>query len=503
MFSGLTNTTTTQPPEQAITDITDKSDSKPDKKNKLDLAKNRCSKFLESLIANSTICQWFNSELDKTHDHSISCIYPQQQKNAETIEFNGLPSTSTAPKVDQLIRNNSLGTSRAANHFQRKDLQKQLDQLFKLDSGDPNHSIENFYNMTVNKLIGFANAVKVLNSGLVARNTSWKDSVGSGFFTLFESLASLPGVSIIVIPILSGADYLFENYRNNKKKVEFNRASEQFNEGFESIEEQSQMIAYQLAHLLQMQLRYCTLEGTQKIADDWLYRLCYNLLKADNRTDDEAETIVSDLLRIKKGKEIKHKIETYAKNRHWNTLGLFNKAGIAYYHNDQLIYESCYLKNLDHTPISISRAEKYGYLIFANDGDAMMYKSAITKELQTKYKKNGQSIEWKQNIMPLGPQIHTEDQYQISSPTLVPTKRPVDSTPPLDSSSDWVDRDPSLPSSQIAQLESKLEDLEKINSKLSRDLQEQTDKLQAQAEKIELIEANMKKLMELLGTEKK
>jgi hypothetical protein len=449
------------------------------------------------------------AEYLQTQNHQINIL--QNDLNAKESEIAGLqlqlanhclPIESKEIELSQQISSlENLIKPLRADYLQRTFLQKNLKRLFKLDSGDPKHSIENFYYMTVNKLTAFAIAVKALDSGLVARSLGWKDKTATRIFSFLEELSYLGGaagefffgagalIPLVTLPIISGADYIWDKYRHHQKKHEFKRAANHFNGGFESIEKRSQCIAFQLAHLLQMQLRYCTLKGAQKIVDDWLYRLCYNLLKEDNRTDEEIENIVSDLVRIKKGKENKHDIQTYAENRNWNTLALFNKSGIAYYYNNQLIYESCYAEAPEHKTKKITRAKKYGYLIFAKHEEAMGYKAAITEELQKKYKKDGKVVIWKQNMKPLGPQIHAEDSFHITSPTLVPAKCLIDSVPPSPDYSS--DNSLSQPSPRIVQLATKVKDLEDLNGRLNTNLKEQTEKLH-------LMEENVKMLMEMV-----
>ncbi len=111
-------------------------------------------------------------------------------------------------------------------HFQKK-----LDLLFELDEGDPNHSIKNFYYMAVNRLTAFVTAIQSLSSGLVARNLSWKDNSVIYIISFLENSANVIGlagtfafgagalVPVIALPILSGAGFLWQTYRNEQKKM--------------------------------------------------------------------------------------------------------------------------------------------------------------------------------------------------------------------------------------------------------------------------------------------
>lgn len=368
------------------------------------------------------------------------------------------------------------------DYLQRTQFQENLNKLFALDYGDHKHSIENFYFMTVNRLIAFAIAVKALDSGLVARNPSWKDNLASIVFGFLDNMSQIVGggvnfffgsgviLPLVTLPIINGADFLWEHYQDNTKSKEFQNASQKFKGSFEDIEKQIKYTAFQLAHLLIMQLRYCTLEGAQQIVDDWLYRLCYNLLKDGNNEGDL--DVIFDLIKIRKGKEQKHDIKTYG-DRKWNTLGLFNKAGIAYYKDDQLIFESCFARALGQEPKKVTRAKKYGYLIFPNYKEAMGYKQVVTESLEKKY--SGKNISWERDKKSLGPQIFTEDQFLISSPTLVPSKPIVQ--PLTDLIQEKLNHHHSQPSSEFEKLTNKIKNLEELNNKLNNDLQTQKESL--------------------------
>lgn len=372
-----------------------------------------------------------------------------------------------------------------ADYERRTLLQRNLHLLFQMDEGDPNRSIENFYFMTVNKLTAFVIAVQALNSGLVARKTSWKDEVASRIFDFLGHAAYLAegvgeisfgaglAIPIIALPILSGAEFIWDKYREKQKEKEFDRASNYFMGGLDAIERQNQFIAYSLANLLHMQLRYCTLEGAQTIVDDWLYRLCYNLMKIENRSDEEADSIASLLSRINKSKEKKNSIKTYAPERKWNTLGLFKRAGVAYYYNGELCYESCYrLTKIEDkfNMIPITRADKYGYLFFSTPDEAIGYKLAMSKNVKSKLKKEIMSINWQKDENPLGPMFNEVDNLHLAVEVQLPDLKMNEDTSDDEILLKTADHT-RAPTPEVEELSGKVRDLEAHNAELALRLQ--------------------------------
>ncbi len=231
-----------------------------------------------------------------------------------------------------------------------------------------------------------------------------------------------------------------------------------------------------------MQLRYCKPEGAEMILEDWLYRLCHNLLKADNISDAKVEKFVSNLVQIHKGKETKHVIKTYAKRRDWNTLGLFHKTGLAYYYKGELIYESCHvITKIDDKTVKLpmSKADKYGYLFFANHAEAIGYKKAVASE--NSVKKGVKSIHWHRDTIPRGPRMYRKDLLHLS-PAIISDKNTPHSNPELRSASHNEKID------SHSQQAIRLKD---SNRRLQLELQVLIEKLHTQEERLRVIEEKL------------
>jgi len=315
-------------------------------------------------------------------------------------------------------------------HFDETRLmKKKLDELFKLDEGDPRRSIENFYYMTLNKLTAFTIALQSLNSGLVAHSTSWKEDLVSQTFIYLNNISQCVGgaasfffgagaiIPLIALPFLTTSELGWEKYRDWKKTREFKQAATNLSGGLTAIEERNRNIAFSLTYLLQMQLRFCTFQGAETIVEDWISRLCYNLMKGSKSGKEDLGKIYAILPHIFKGKGKKHEIETHA-DRKWTTTGLFEKAGVAYPCYNEVRYETLYQyqKKINSHQVT-SKSKKYGYLFFNNIEEATFYKSSLA-DRQKHHKEI--SFNWRKDKGPQGPQLLYQDSYAMTSPTLLP-----------------------------------------------------------------------------------
>lgn len=376
-------------------------------------------------------------------------------------------------------------------YHERMQYKMKLDELFKFDEGDRNHSIEKFYKLLLNKLTAFSFAVLTLDTGMVPRAPSWKDQLGENLFSFISSASQTTGIAgafafgagaiipAAVLPLLASTNSAWQSYREHKKQIEHHHAAQQYDDGIEGIERKNRLIAYQLASLLKMQLRYCTPEGVEAIADDWLYRLFHQLMKnhSEGLDEEKAGELEPLLSFIKKGKEKKNPIQTNAQERNWNTLGLFERSGIVYYENSEICYESCFVENKKQkasTPFS--RAEKYGYFFFPSKEEAENYKLARNEDYnawQRRLKLTDETFVWKRDSSPQGPKIYLEDASHISSPTLFPSSFKK-SEKESDGSHSAV-HSQSLP--VLSTVLHRLDDLDKENKMLVKQLHDQAERL--------------------------
>ncbi len=377
-----------------------------------------------------------DDELSDYKEYNKKKIKKLKRKlSSKTDEFENLNLQIKAKETEDnqlIVRINLLEKeiSILKDHFQQTtQLQKKLDKLLELDAGDSHHSLRNFYFLVLNKLTAFTIGIQSLNSGLVARSTSWKDDLVSQIFIYLNNFTQCVGgaasfffgagviLPLVALPFLTSSELAWGKYRDWSKKRDFARASSYLSGGLYAIEERNQNIAYSLTYLLQMQLRYCTQEGAERIIEDWFSRLCYNLMKDSHNPAEDISKVDTLLSTIFRGKETKHTIETYA-DRKWTTTGLFEKPGVAYHHANKVCYESLYqYDQKSNAHKLISKSEKYGYLFFNSEKEAASFKISLL----ARNKKQKDSYNWRDDEKSLGPQVLLKDAGEITSPTIIPT----------------------------------------------------------------------------------
>jgi|GEM_PF-5934005 len=350
----------------------------------------------------------------------------RNRKHSNPVDF----MDDLQSQIDMLARELNLLKTKCEKMALKNE---KLEQLFALDKGDTHRSIENFYYMTLNKLTAFSIAILALSTNLVNRSDSWKDDLSSQVFVYLNNTSqSLGGavnfffgsgaiLPLVFLPILSTTEFILNKHRDSIKSQEFQQAASYFSGGLQGIEERNQNIAHGLAYLLQMELRFCTYEGAERIVKDWLTTLCQRLMKAPKKESiDEINQILSTIF---KGKKNNHDIETIG-DRDWSTYKLFTKVGVAYPCYGDVYYESFYRKKLKKSSRTseekeLTNSEKYGYFFFANLEEAREYKEFF-KNNKDKDKKNI-SFFWKRDKGPAGPKISEKDTGHITSPTLTLT----------------------------------------------------------------------------------
>ncbi len=293
------------------------------------------------------------------------------------------------------------------DYDRRTHLPKRLEALFKLDEGDERHSLRNFYYQTLNKLTAFAVGVQALRSGMVQRAPRWKDTAATGIFGLLGAAVSISGaagsaawgagaiIPLIGKPLLAGAEYLWEVYRDDKKQKEIKQAASYFSGGLEAIDRQNQYLAYALTCLLRMQLPHCKPEGQKKIVDDWLYNLCYNVMKMEGGSEEDSNNVATALVRIDDANQKKHHVKTWGGDRKWDTEGIFEESGVSFNFENEMIYHSCRIyseKNGSTKVKNMTRADKYGYLSFPTLEEATLFEKAMTEKILHIYPK--ETVKW-------------------------------------------------------------------------------------------------------------
>jgi len=368
------------------------------------------------------------------------------------------------------------------SHFKQTTLmKKKLDKLFELDSEDEQKSIENFYYLVLNKLTAFTIAIQGLNSGLVARSTSWKDDLVAQVFIYLNNISQGVGgaasfffgagviIPLVALPFLASSELAWEKYRDSCKEAEFKHAAMNLSGGLAAIEERNRNIAYSLTSLLRMQLRYCTFAGAEKIVEDWVYRFCYNLMKGSSNEKESLNTIDTILPHIFNSKQKKQTIETHA-NRKWSTTGLFEKTGVAYPCVDEIRYESLFQYHNKHKQYKCkSKAEKYGYLFFNTIEEATSYKQSL---IETHLRKGEKiSYTWRKDPQPIGPKILVEDANHLRLSNSMIEVIPIDQTRQRYSLSDETAYPPFSPILQRLREEKNetLEELKKDNERLKKE----------------------------------